>query len=527
MFAIGLLIMIYAYCLFFLGITHLLEREYIFILTILFFIISGVMLLKSLSKNTFRFSALNSRSKIIVVSVFLALIVSFLGALGPELAFDSLWYHLTLSKLYLAHQEIFFIPGGLLYYSAMPKLTELLFIPALAFGDGVSAKMIHFGFGILGIVVLYKLSSFFLDKTFSLLVVAILMSNLVFAWEMTTSYSDLTWLFYEVLAFLAFITFVHKKNRIFLLLCGVFIGCAITTKLVGVISIPVYLLLITYIFWPRVRAVVLHSGIVVIGSVLIPLPWLLFSYIHTANPFYPFFSGYLLSYENEFTLDFGMMFHSFVNTFLFPSDPLSPLYIIFLPLIFIVFKYFKKIERVVVLYCLGIFFLLLCIPKSGGGRFVLPYLPVYSLIVGLILQKLDEKKILPHIRTLSIVLVLGILFTTICYRGAASFRYLPYFLGQKTQAEFLTDNLEFSFSDFYDTDDFFLNTITPNDTVLLIGFHNLFYVNFPFVHQSWYKGEPITHVATQRSDLPDTYSDWELIYTNPQTFVNVYTRPER
>jgi len=60
-----------------------------------------------------------------MILIVLQAFVNIIGVFGPELAFDALWYHLTLPKLYLVHHSIFFIPGGLLYYSGMPKIAEM------------------------------------------------------------------------------------------------------------------------------------------------------------------------------------------------------------------------------------------------------------------------------------------------------------------------------------------------------------------------------------------------------------------
>jgi len=52
-------------------------------------------------------------SLLIFVLLFIQAVVNLLGALGPELGFDALWYHLTIPKIYLAQGRVFFIPGSL------------------------------------------------------------------------------------------------------------------------------------------------------------------------------------------------------------------------------------------------------------------------------------------------------------------------------------------------------------------------------------------------------------------------------
>src|SRR6185369_9240613 len=121
----------------------------------------------------------------------LQIVVNFIGVLGPEVGFDALWYHLVLPKLYLVHHEVFFIPGGLLYYSAMPKLAEMLYVGGLSFGNEIVVKCIHFIFGLLTCFALYKLQRKFFTPLIALIGVVVFYSNLVFAWESASAYIDL------------------------------------------------------------------------------------------------------------------------------------------------------------------------------------------------------------------------------------------------------------------------------------------------------------------------------------------------
>ncbi len=60
--------------------------------------------------------------------------------------------------------------------------------------------------------------------------------------------------------------------------------------------------------------------------------------------------------------------------------------------------------------------------------------------------------------------------------------------------------------------------------VLLYGFHNLYYVNFPFLDSSWVKkGDRFNYIAVQESSLPIRFNSWKKIYTNPKTHVVLYS----
>src|SRR6185437_14950424 len=118
---------------------------------------------------------------------------------GPEIGFDALWYHLTLPKLYLGWHQVRHIPGGLLYYSDMPKLTEMLYISGLAILGETGAKLIHFSFGILCCIALYKVGRKFFSPLLSLIAVAIFYSNLVVGWESISAYIDLARTFFNIM----------------------------------------------------------------------------------------------------------------------------------------------------------------------------------------------------------------------------------------------------------------------------------------------------------------------------------------
>src|SRR2546430_2512389 len=74
---------------------------------------------------------------------------------------------------------------------------------------------------------------------------------------------------------------------------------------------------------------------------------------------------------------------------------------------------------------------------------------------------------------------------SICYRSIANAKYIPVLLHKETKAAFLTRHLHFHYGDFYDSDNFFQKQISSTDMVLLYGFHNLYYIDFPFIDASW------------------------------------------
>jgi Dolichyl-phosphate-mannose-protein mannosyltransferase len=541
-----LLLGAYGYLVFFLGITSLFYTPIIIVLSSIFWAVL-VFWKRKMIQQWFSFVLASIRQmKGIVVLLFILLalqtIIAFLGVLTPELAFDALWYHLTLPRLYLLHHSIYHIPGGLLYYSDMPKLGEMYYVAALSLGNEITAKIVHFSFGIFTCAALFLFAKRYYSARIALLSVLILSSNLVFAWESTTAYIDLIRTLFEFMAVWSFSHWWETKRSKDILLTGIFLGFAICTKVLAIGSLGIFCLLLfgklvtikgyrtdttvaeVTVYWKKL---LISLCLLFIPALLFPLPWFLFAFHNTGNPFYPFFSPvYPINPSTPSLISFV---HDIWILFTQASDPISPLYLIMAPLVLITFSNLRPVVKMIVWYC-GLSILLWYLtPQTGGGRFILPYLPAFSFIVGAVYSVLLKEARIAIFDALakivfSIIIVIALM--TIGYRAAATARYLPVVLGQETKARFLTDHLNYAFGDFYDTDNYFATHIKPDDSVLLYGFHNLYYVDFPFVDSSWVqKGDKFTYIAIQNGSLPERFYDWELVYTNNKTLVKLYKPP--
>ncbi|MDP2585750.1 MAG: glycosyltransferase family 39 protein, partial [Candidatus Levybacteria bacterium] len=378
MFSLAILIGIYSYLIFGLGLLEILYKTNIILVTLIyglaiFYIYKNKIkmnlflyfkILKKFHGERFFFKKNNLFPIIAIFILILQGIINLVGALGLELGFDALWYHLTIPKIYLQSHSVFNIPGGLLYYSTMPKLTEMLYVVGLALGSDIFAKLIHFSFGILTLIALYRLSRKFLSKTYSLLVLVLFYSNLVVGWMSITAYIDLARTFFEIMALWGFVNWIERKEEKWLIVSAVLLGLAISTKLLAVGSLLIFAILII-IFTRRIFNVLTYC----FCALLIPLPWFVFSYIHTANPIYPFFTSI-------YPVKFNFNLINPLNL----SDPISPIYIIFLPIALVLYRKFKLTLKIIALYSFFSIIIWYITPQTGGGRFILPYLPALSLV---------------------------------------------------------------------------------------------------------------------------------------------------
>lgn len=513
MFAFAFLIGIYSYLIFLLGIagklfsSNILFVSIIFLAAIYFYFKSKV---KGIDIRLDRFG------KFMVLLITTQALINLIGALGPEISFDALWYHLTLPKIFLDNHSVFSVPGGLLYYSLFPKLGEMLYITALSIDGEVLAKLIHFSFGLLTIAAIYLASRIFLNRNYSLLACLIFSSNLVFGWESITSYVDLIRTFFEIMALWGILKFIEKGNEKDLIRSGVSLGFAVSSKLLALGSLPIFFVLI----FLKKKDFFKNFLIFFFLVVLIPLPWFFYSFLKTGNPIYPIFTSY---YQHSLAFSFNPIdiLSELGKLFLRSDDPISPVYLILLPLVLVRFTKFNKHLRALTFYSILALIVWFITPRTGGGRFVLPYLPAFSILAAGTIASLKHTSI----RKFTIGVAFLVALVTIFYRSAANYKYLPVIFGEETKKEFLTKNLNFNFGDFYDVDGFFSKTIKPGEAVLLYGFHNLYYVDFPFIHESWVKkGNKFKYIAVSiQSILPKRFSFWPLIYYNKTTGVKVYS----
>ena len=531
MIIVVLLIGFFAELIYFLGILHLYYPDFLIIVSLGFLLLEFYFIYRqksTLSANIKEFyTGLKQYDIVILLLLILLVVINYIGAISPELAFDALWYHLTLPKLYLSHHQIWHIPGGLLYYSDMPKLGEMLYVSALSFGNETLPKLLQFLAGIAICLSIYQIAKKYLNQTYSLLAVLIFYSNIVVAWESTTAYIDLIRSLFEITALWSYINFNETRKVKILIITSLLLGFAVMSKLIALGSVAIFSLLLTASSAKLIQERrLLKIFMFIFISMLAPLPWFIFSYIHTGNPFYPFFTRV---YPTTISLDLLNPLNfvvGLIKELTMAADPISPIYLISIPLIIICWKSFPSRQKLILYYSILALFVWYITPRTGGGRFLLPYLPAFSISAALLIKNLNASMYhFKLIRHLIIVMIVLISFTTIVYRGVASIRYIPVVIGQESKAQFLTNNLNFHFGDFYDTDGYFANHIKSSDKVLLIGFHNLYYVDFPFIDSTWLrKGEKFDYIATQNTNLPDKYKSWKLVYKNKITMVNLYKK---
>ena len=519
MLILAILIGLYSYSILLLGLCHLLKFGPVFIDSIAWSFVFFWIVRRQI-RNYFiriRFIDLSRTEKGIVALLCLLIGVNVVGALGPELAFDALWYHLTIPKIFIQQNSIYFIKDTLFYYSLMPKLTEMLYVTSLILSNEITAKIIHLIFGLLTCIVLFRLSRQYLSKVLSYVVVLLFYSNLVVMWLSITAFTDLSRSFYETYALFYFLYYLKDGKYKPLLLSAVLLGFAICAKVLAIGTIPIFILFIFFVKRISLQRKVKQATLFLFVSMLVPLPWFLISIFYTKNPIYPLFSGLELRNFSVDLLSPITFIKTFLGMFLYSPDPISPIYIIILPIAVMgVAMLFKK-HRFLVIYSIYTYVLWYTTSQSGGARFLTAYLPAYSLLAILVLLAQKNKTIM-RIAVLSVILIA---MTNLLYRVAANAKYIPVILGIQSKQSFLMNNLNFGFGDFYDENGD-IRQIVGNEKVLLWNVHNIYYVDFNYNLEKPMNFKEISYILVQNTNLPQELATAKVVYKNTKTHARLY-----
>ena len=411
-------------------------------------------------------------------------LINLVGALGPELGFDALWYHLPEARLFLADRSLAPIPGSLLYWSGLPRLSEAVY--ALVLPLSVQApKLIHWLSGMIAAFFVFKIARKKLPQTAALAAGLLFYSTLLVGWLATTAYVDLSF----TALFLAAVYFTDWRRPLFLVLSG-------AVKLQAV----AFGLVLTPVPWAALGA----------------LPFWLVNFFSTGNLFYPFGEGFNLSGDWFFN-GFGYWLTRPARLFFDPAFRVGPAVATLVAIL--VFKLKPPLKKILKSITFWLFIIWWFLPGTGFGRFALPLLGLMAVVAARLTSGSD-----PVGRKLALVLIVTQAVVGIGARAYANAKYLPVLLGQESRQEFLLEHLNFDFGDFYDESDEIKNLVGESGKVLVYNIHNLYYVDFPFDHQSWAgPRENYTHVLVGSGNtLSEKLKPAELIYQNHLTRVKLF-----
>lgn len=423
--------------------------------------------------------------------------LNFIGVLMPELGFDALWYHLPLSKLLLTKGQWYF-PGGLYYYSAMPRLAEMISLPLFSVIGYHGPKLVQYLAGLVTVYVIYRLAKKFTqDSLLSLTAVNLFYATWLVSWQSASGYVDLVRTMFEAAALYFLVGgIIHRR-----VISGVLLGLAIGTKWQALGSLFLYALI--------------FSPVLLVPALLTASPWFYLAYHFTGNPAYPLFEKFMsltqLAQVSPTYFSAAEIFTRLAAAPIFLTRPsedfLSPVTgIVYLISFLGLVSSRKQIRQLSLLGILGTFYLLLTPPPST--RYYLPYLPAVILTTIYILSRLKDKISYPIILvfTISSLVVLAM-------RTGSYLKYLPYLTGQRNLNQFLTSLSGRLPDTFIDSDGYVADNLPPNGKYLISNLHNLYYFPYDYDHDSFAAPGKYYDYLVTKGAKPDTV-DRDLIHTN-------------
>lgn len=258
---------------------------------------SGLVFLKESRqwelKAGLAFFSLSPLKTSIQIILGILVLLSLSLALAPAFATDALVYHLAVPKAYLEAGGIINLPNNI--YSFFPQQMEMLYLFALALGTDHLAQLTGLGIVFLLLIALQQYYRKLGSASYAWLVPLIYISTPTFFNIASSAYVDLQAATYVFLAFYAWENGCTRKQPGWFFLMTLFVGSAVATKLTTVIIVPLAFLglAINGRSNKNTGQVVSQCLILMIGSLMLIMPWLVRNYYFTGNPLAPYFMTFL------------------------------------------------------------------------------------------------------------------------------------------------------------------------------------------------------------------------------------------
>lgn len=531
MFALSAYVGLYAYSIFVLGMVELLSKVAISIFTGIWLVVGVILaarekqhillLSKSFIKTVRQLLASEPSWWIIIALLVGSFVVGLLGALGPELQHDALWYHLTLPKLYLQSGSIEFFSGDFLYYSGMPQLVEMLYIPALVFGNEIGAKLIHFGFGLLTTLVVVLISFHRWGIKAALISSLLVISDLSFGWASSTANIDLGRSFFELAGVYILVRWLEKPSFATIVKTGLLMGLALSTKYLSMASIGVMGMLI--LWYGRKDQKLQSITLFLLGVGAASIVWFVRAFYYTGNPVYPLFTHLI---DNSYAPNPQSLWQ-WLQTPMFLSfdaslwdQAISPLFVLLLPVSALVIRK-HKLFRLLSWYALLTFGAWMLMPRTGGTRFLLSYLPIWAILVGALWSTKSKVYSLIWMQRGAFALVIIITSINVLIRYKIHEKAIPVILGQQSKQEYLEKNLNLK-TNIFDTNGVLASFVSDSDMVHVVGRANLYYAPFQVQHESYGNLDMATRVLVYSSQVPEYVTEKNLLYSDDDARFRLY-----
>jgi len=408
---------------------------------------------------------------------------NLIGALTPEIFFDSQVYQLGLPTEWLATGRI--RAHLSITQSYFPLSVNMLYLAALGINNEITAKLVHFACGLL---IVYGLAAFCarrFGRTVGLLAGLIFYSvpvAMMVSWKTAV---ELGIGVFELGAVFALAEYLSRGERRWLALAGVLCGFSIGSKYTG---IPFCLVpMAVTILWIRLRnraaahAVAKDVGFFLLCAAAVSFPWFLRNLVATGNPVFPFFwerIGFArIKTTGSLFVDPPRPPLTFMNTVLFfwpltmgtlqqESWP-GPLFLMMLPLLFLHRRVDPRIRAV------GLYLVIAVAAWAVVGRFYVRYfLPAFPLIALATAYFMREVRLGTAFRAVGVFLALLSAYANLCFaKGPYDISQMPlgYVCGAQSEYEYLSLQRPSYPAPYLPALDVANNVVGPGNAVAFLG----------------------------------------------------------
>jgi len=352
---------------------------------------------------------------LIIGVLILHIVLNLIAAMGPPGHADTLYAHFGFPKQFIQLGGIQYIPYD--FYSNYPLGLNMLYVFGMLLRSDILASLVSFGFSLFILLVIFAFCKRYVPQKyqfFGLIAGVIFYAAPMTTLRATSGMLELGLCLYVILAFFSIYNWLASKDLKWLIVGAVFAGFGAGVKLSGLLFAPILVgfIFIFCLFVDKsgLKRIIKIIFIFTIIFIVVASPWYLKNYFLTGNPVYPVFYSILggrdLNLEVAQALQsavsvehsFSSFFKSFWTTTMDASghaadtDPISPLFLIFLPLLFFV-KNKKKYKFIFYIlffslayYLLWFFFLL------HAARRLIYLLPLLSILVTIVIFELIKRR---------------------------------------------------------------------------------------------------------------------------------------
>ncbi len=212
--------------------------------------------------------------------------LALLRALLPPTSFDALLYHLRLPELWLHYGTVFQPQKEAPFF--FPVLVEAIYTPAFQFGTAAAPQVIHWGFLVLLLGLVWHLTRRYLPSVSVPLVLVLILSIQMIPLLAGWAYTDLFFAAFQIGVLWALLQWRDSRARGWLIAAGILAGLTMGVKYLAAFTPVLAVGMIAFIerrnWRGALSAILQFSGI----ALVVAAPSYIRNFIATGNPVFPF-----------------------------------------------------------------------------------------------------------------------------------------------------------------------------------------------------------------------------------------------